>query len=85
MVPSRSREQKRGFTSRRLSIRMLTNLFRYICAKVLEGGVGGTSLKKFPPQIYLVFVLHQPKELCNLHYHEGNENESKGDQVHMRG
>ena len=86
MVPSRSREQKRGFTSRRLSIRMLTNLFRCICAKVLERGVGKTSLKKFPPRKkQLMFMLNQHKELCNFHYHEGNEDEAKGDQVHMRG
>ena len=30
-VPSRSRQQKRGFTSRRLSISKLTMLFCYLC------------------------------------------------------
>ena len=43
--------------------------------------------KKVPPHFYfyLVFLSNSRNQLCNLHYHEGNEDEAKGDQVHMRG
>ena len=39
---------------RRLSIRVLTNLFWYICAKVFEG-VRGNFFQKVPPQTRPLF------------------------------